>query len=165
LSLFLLLCLVDLGFTFFIALFLLSSFLFMVIFMSFVIFPFSHSLVYLFHFFHFFSSLLFLHFLCPFLPMFIYLTFHIPALLWRLSVGTESLRPDRTFAGSLALGWGIFNLVEGLIDHEFLQIHHVIEAGRHLLWDMLFLGSGFALILAGWAGITTDRAAIPRADD
>lgn len=62
-----------------------------------------------------------------------------------------------TFVGSLALGWGLFNLIEGLIDHELLGIHHVVEAGNHLLWDMAFLGSGIVLILIGWGTVRANR--------
>jgi len=59
--------------------------------------------------------------------------------------------------GSLGLGRGLFNLIEGLIDHELLGIHHVVEAGNHLLWDMAFLGSGVVLILVGRATIRAAR--------
>jgi uncharacterized membrane protein len=27
--------------------------------------------------------------------------------------------------GIMAIGWGIFNIVEGIVDHHILQIHHV----------------------------------------
>jgi len=33
----------------------------------------------------------------------------------------------QTFFGALMLGWGMFNLVEGVIDHHILGIHHVVE--------------------------------------
>ena len=33
----------------------------------------------------------------------------------------------RAFMGQLILGWGIFNLVEGVIDHQILGIHKVRE--------------------------------------
>jgi len=79
------------------------------------------------------------------------------ALLWRAARRPGAPLSDRTFAGSLALGWGVFNAVEGLIDHELLQIHHVVEAGNHPLWDVLFLASGVALILAGWAAVRAGR--------
>lgn len=62
-----------------------------------------------------------------------------------------------TFVGSLALGRGLFNLIEGLIDHELLGIHHVVEAGNHLLWDMAFLNSGIVLILIGWGTVRATR--------
>jgi uncharacterized membrane protein len=53
--------------------------------------------------------------------------------------------------GSLG-GWGVFNFVEGLIDHQILGIHHVLPGHpREFLFDMLFLASGVALILIGWS--------------
>lgn len=56
------------------------------------------------------------------------------------------------FTGQLILGWGIFNLVEGLIDHHMLGIHHVRDMPVHVpLYDWLFLGiGGLGLILLGW---------------
>ena len=50
----------------------------------------------------------------------------------------------------MLVGWGIFNLVEGLVDHHVLGIHHV-RAGEHqLAWDLGFLALGGALVLGGW---------------
>lgn len=63
----------------------------------------------------------------------------------------------RTFVGSLAAGWGVIDTGEGLIDHQILQIHHVVEAGNHPLWDGFFLASGVALMLAGWASVGAGR--------
>ncbi len=75
------------------------------------------------------------------------------ALLWRAVRRRDVPLSTRAFVGSVVLGSGLFNLVEGLIDHELLGIHHVVEAGNHLLWDMAFLASGVILILIGWAVI------------
>jgi uncharacterized membrane protein len=79
------------------------------------------------------------------------------ALLWR-----AGLRPDvpwstRTFVGSLLLGSGLFNLVEGIIDHHVLQVHHVVESLGTSTWDFAFLGSGVLLMLAGVAVIRSGR--------
>jgi uncharacterized membrane protein len=85
------------------------------------------------------------------------------ALLW-----TTVRRPDvplstKTFIGSLALGWGLFNLVEGIIDHHLLHIHHVTETPDHLMWDLAFLASGLLLIGIGWTMIhAARRDAAPR---
>lgn len=62
--------------------------------------------------------------------------------------------PDaRAFTGLLFLGWGLFNLVEGLIDHQLLGLHHVRDLPVHSpIYDGLFLligGPGFMLL--GWA--------------
>jgi uncharacterized membrane protein len=58
-----------------------------------------------------------------------------------------ALPVTRAFTGQLILGWGIFNLVEGLIDHEILNLHHVRDLPVHVpILDWLFLligGLGF----------------------
>jgi uncharacterized membrane protein len=66
---------------------------------------------------------------------------------------TGRLLPDtRSFTGQLLLGWGAFNLVEGIIDHHLLEIHHVRDLPMHVpLYDWLFLGiGGVGLLLIGW---------------
>jgi uncharacterized membrane protein len=72
------------------------------------------------------------------------------ALLWRAFGRADVPHSTKTFVGSLILGWGLFNLVEGFIDHQVLGIHHVYEYADHLLWDMAFLASGAVFILIGW---------------
>jgi uncharacterized membrane protein len=56
----------------------------------------------------------------------------------------------RAFTGELILGWGIFNLVEGIIDHEILNIHHVRDLPVHIpILDWLFFivgGLGFIAV-------------------
>lgn len=71
-----------------------------------------------------------------------------------LSHGRAGRRlPDAgSFTGQLLLGWGAFNLVEGIIDHHVLEIHHVRDLPMHVpLYDWLFLGvGGVGLLLIGW---------------
>jgi uncharacterized membrane protein len=58
--------------------------------------------------------------------------------------------PWRLHFGLLLAGWGAFNVVEGLIDHQLLGIHHVRDdLGAPLGWDLAFLGFGLLLIAAG----------------
>ncbi|HEY6401875.1 MAG TPA: DUF2243 domain-containing protein [Blastocatellia bacterium] len=71
------------------------------------------------------------------------------ALLWRALGRADVPHSTKTFVGSLILGWGSFNLVEGVIDHQILGIHHVYEYGARFLWDMAFLCSGVVFILVG----------------
>jgi uncharacterized membrane protein len=61
------------------------------------------------------------------------------------------LAPSWSFHLGLVLtGWGIFNLVEGLIDHQLLGVHHVRDdLGAPLSWDLGFLASGVLLVVAG----------------
>lgn len=63
----------------------------------------------------------------------------------------------RTLVGGLGLGWGLFNLVEGLIDHQLLGLHHVHPGTGQLGWDLAFLASGAILILGGGALIRSGR--------
>ena len=94
--------------------------------------------------------------------------FHVATLLLTI-VGVYLLLRDAreglglprpgTFTGQLLLGWGIFNLVEGVIDHQLLGIHHVRDVPVHVpLYDWLFLGiGGIGLIVLGLL-ISRDRA-------
>ncbi len=63
------------------------------------------------------------------------------------------LAPSWSFhLGLLVAGWGLFNLVEGVIDHHLLQLHHVRDdLGGPLAWDLGFLAVSVVLVLAGWA--------------
>lgn len=73
------------------------------------------------------------------------------AMLWRAVGQPDAPRSGKTFIGSLLIGWGLFNLVEGIIDHHLLGIHHVYEYASSIsVWDLTFLASGVALLLSGW---------------
>jgi uncharacterized membrane protein len=53
-------------------------------------------------------------------------------------------------AGWLLVGWGAFNIVEGLLNHHVLTLHHVRDDGVDPLpWDLGFLGISALLVLAG----------------
>lgn len=53
--------------------------------------------------------------------------------------------------GALITGWGLFNLVEGIIDHHLLALHNVKEVPNPLPWNVGFLLIGGALlIIVGW---------------
>jgi uncharacterized membrane protein len=76
------------------------------------------------------------------------------ALLWQASRQPHCQWPTRLLLGLVLLGWGAFNLVEGLIDHELLGLHHVNETvprSQWIWWDLGFLGWGALMLLAGWA--------------
>lgn len=54
----------------------------------------------------------------------------------------------RHLVGLMLIGWGGFNLVEGLIDHQILTLHHV-NYDNVVLWDTIFLVFGALLVLGG----------------
>ncbi len=57
----------------------------------------------------------------------------------------------RFHTGLVLAGWGAFNVVEGLVNHQLLQIHHVRDdLGGPLAWDLGFLGLSVVLVAAGW---------------
>jgi uncharacterized membrane protein len=55
-----------------------------------------------------------------------------------------------TFIGSFTIGAGLFNVVEGILSHHLLQIHHVKPGTNQLTWDLAFIGVGLAAIAIGW---------------
>src|SRR3546814_20891740 len=67
------------------------------------------------------------------------------ALLWNaLNRHTQVRPPSVGLVGYMLAGWGWFNLVEGIIDHHILNLHHVIQALGQSIWDWLFLEIGRA---------------------
>jgi hypothetical protein len=71
--------------------------------------------------------------------------------------GTDVPWSSRTFVSSLLLGWGLFNVVEGVIDHHLLGLHHVHPGANQLAWDVGFLVFGALLVAAGWGLIRAGR--------
>ena len=73
--------------------------------------------------------------------------------LWRLfeaGRSEDAAWSGRLLLGGMAAGWGSFNLVEGVIDHQLLGLHHVFDgAARHAPADLLFLASGALLLGLG----------------
>ena len=70
--------------------------------------------------------------------------------LWRAWRDGRIAPPWRAHLGMLLAGWGGFNLVEGLIDHQLLGIHHVRDdLGGPLGWDLAFLALGAAQLAGG----------------
>ena len=58
-----------------------------------------------------------------------------------------------TVVGGCLLGWGSFNLIEGLVDHHILQLHHVHPGHGQLAWDLAFLALGGVLSVVGYVVI------------
>jgi uncharacterized membrane protein len=70
-------------------------------------------------------------------------------LLWGAARRSDVTFAPRHLIGGLLMGWGLFNLVEGLIDHQLLGVHHVVEALGASVWDYAFLAWGAAMIAGG----------------
>jgi uncharacterized membrane protein len=72
-------------------------------------------------------------------------------LLWRRTRGGwRWAESGLALFGWILVGWGAFNLVEGIVDHHILGIHHVRDdVPDSLPWDLGFLGLGALLVAAG----------------
>jgi uncharacterized membrane protein len=87
-------------------------------------------------------------------------------VLWRVLGDQDRPIPWSTtgFIGTMLMGWGIFNLSEGIVDHHILGIHHVRAGENQLAWDLGFLAWGAAMLVGGWfvrrAGWQRTHAAI-----
>jgi uncharacterized membrane protein len=80
------------------------------------------------------------------------------AMLWRALGQRDVPHSTRSLVGSMFLGWGLFNLVEGIINHHLLHLHHVVETASHLGFDLAFLASGLVFIGLGAALIRSARS-------
>jgi uncharacterized membrane protein len=70
-------------------------------------------------------------------------------LLWR-SIHRKTVNvPTRILVGGLAIGLGLFNLVEGTINHHLLELHHVVENSASTRFDWAFLAFGGVLVIVG----------------
>lgn len=73
--------------------------------------------------------------------------------VWMLWAEGQAWAPTpRVLAGQMMLGWGAFNLIEGIIDHHVLGIHHVRDLPVHVpAYDWAFLAiGGLGFIAIGW---------------
>jgi uncharacterized membrane protein len=83
-------------------------------------------------------------------------------LLFRAGQRRDVPWSGKLLLGSLIGGWGLFNLLEGIIDHQILGIHHVVEyAPNKLAFDLAFLASGLIFMLIGWAIVRTEKSDSP----
>jgi uncharacterized membrane protein len=74
-------------------------------------------------------------------------------LFWRVAHRQHVRWSGQLMTASALIGWGAFNVIEGIVDHELLGIHHVNELvarDRFVYWDMGFLLWGALMLGAGW---------------
>ena len=73
-------------------------------------------------------------------------------------------RPDidfspRLFSGGMLAGWGIFNLIEGTINHHMFKLHNVRENTEEAgLYNIIFMASSLAIFLIGGYFLKTTLA-------
>ena len=82
------------------------------------------------------------------------------ALLWRSTRRSHGPLPTKMLIGLLLIGWGLFNDIEGLVDHQILGIHHVRPGPHQFAYDMGFLAWGAIMLVGGWALLQAGRREI-----
>lgn len=83
-------------------------------------------------------------------------------ILWRSAHRRRLHWSARLMAGSFLMGFGAFNLVEGMVNHQLLGLHHVNETvprDQWVYWDIGFLLWGAVMLIAGWALYRSGRRA------
>lgn len=79
-------------------------------------------------------------------------------LMWKLLYRKDVDRSGKLFGGGLLLGWGVFNIVEGIIDHQILKLHNVIElVADHDIANFAFLGVSVVMIIIGYALVNSEN--------
>lgn len=81
-------------------------------------------------------------------------------LLWRAAATRHVAWSGKLLLGTILIGFGAFNVVEGIIDHHLLGIHHVNETvprDQWIFWDLGFLLWGAIMLVAGWALLRAGR--------
>lgn len=72
-------------------------------------------------------------------------------VFWRRTANWRWAISGRALLGWMLVGWGLFNVVEGVVNHQILTIHHVREgAGHQAAYDFGFLAFGALLVIGGW---------------
>lgn len=84
-------------------------------------------------------------------------------LLWRVSRRDGFSWSSGHLAGAMLIGWGGFNLVEGIVDHHLIGLHHVRPGENELLFDLGFLAWGAAMVVAGYLLVRTRQTEEVRA--
>lgn len=93
-------------------------------------------------------------------------------VLWRAARRPHGTWSGRRFAGTVLIGFGLFNVIEGTVNHHVLGLHHVNETvprDQWIWWDAGFLVWGVAMVVGGLAlsraGTGADAAADAGAAD
>jgi uncharacterized membrane protein len=82
------------------------------------------------------------------------------AMLFRAVRAAGPAANGRILLGAILSGCGLFNFLEGLINHQILGLHHVVPGSPHqFLFDMLYLLNGLLFFKVGGWLILSSRAA------
>jgi uncharacterized membrane protein len=70
-------------------------------------------------------------------------------LLYAQLVGPN--RPGmRTLIGGMLIGFGVFNVIDEIVFHVLLELHHIRPGPDYLLYDLGYTAIGVVMIGIGW---------------
>jgi uncharacterized membrane protein len=82
-------------------------------------------------------------------------------LMWKLLWRKDVLRSGKLLVGGMLFGWGIFNIVEGIIDHHIFRLHNVMEyTNNHDIGNYIFMAISVFMLLIGYSLIDAAKRAI-----
>ena len=79
-------------------------------------------------------------------------------VLWLAAIRDRVELSTPVFIGAFCIGAGLFNVVEGILSHHVLQIHHVKPGAHQLAYDLGFIGAGILAIAIGWFILNSGRS-------
>ncbi|MDP2357814.1 MAG: DUF2243 domain-containing protein [Beijerinckiaceae bacterium] len=74
-------------------------------------------------------------------------------ILWRTARKPHFWWSNKLLFATILMGFGLFNLVEGAVNHHLLGLHHVNETAprdQWIYWDVGFLIWGAVMLAFGW---------------
>lgn len=82
------------------------------------------------------------------------------ALLWLAGAQAAVPWSSRIFVGSLLIGAGGFNVVDEVVDHLILNLHHIKPGPDYLAYDLGFTAIGVILFILGWVLLRAGQRAL-----
>ena len=70
-------------------------------------------------------------------------------LVWSRSRAAGPALSGRELGGGLLLGWGAFNVLDEVVFHALLDLHHIREGDDELAYDLAFLALAIVQLTAG----------------
>lgn len=75
-------------------------------------------------------------------------------MLWRTAHRSHLWWSSKLLIGTMLMGFGIFNVVEGTINHH---VNETVPREEWIYWDIGFLAWGAAMLIGGWALYTSGK--------
>ena len=75
-------------------------------------------------------------------------------VLWRSAQRRHLYWSSKLLAGTMLMGFGAFNVIEGIVNHHLLGIHHVnevVDPAHRIYWDVGFVLWGAVMLVVGYA--------------